>query len=413
MHTKELYASLQFAEDELRIVVAEDYMSRLNILKTLRLKMDGIVSDEIADPESVSAAIVRGFDEIETSIGYKFKDVIMTIPSDHIRCVKRRINIPIKNENQRIQLSHAQMGIKKVLESFSSEDEEFINIGSVKYTNNGITSRSLPLNEHGDVLTMEVELLLAPKKIVYSYASVIEKSGLNLLDIYIDSYAIAEESAILENSMSQFIVLNNFERYSTVLTLFYKGTMIGSEKINYGYEKFVKAIKREYDLSEVEALKLCKELSIYKISDLNDSVVFMYNQHGMRQNITRKELYNCIKNDLNKWILDVNEMNKPIVESGPTKMVISGSGADIVGIEDLCDEGSFMCPSQIYLPDTIGARKGIFAVSLGAIYAHRKWMELLGTTSCEYEGKVKVKNDDVEEDENAFTTKLKNILLNK
>lgn len=413
MPAKELYASVQFAQDELRIVVGEYFMSRLNVLKTLRIKMEGMKNSNIVDSDSVSAALVRGFDEIEKTIGYKIKDVIINIPSDQIKCIKRRISVPIAEGSKRIRLSHAKLGISKILESFNSDEYEFVNIGSIKYINGGITSRTLPIDEQAEALTMDVDLLLAPKELVYSYVSTVEKSGLKVLDICLDSYAVAEESAILESSMSQYVVLNNFEKEATTVTLFYKGSVVGSEKINYGYDKMIQKIKLKYRLNDAESAKLLKDLSLYGENELNDSIVFMYAEHGIRHEITRKQLYETIEGELNKWINDVNELNQPIIDSGPTKMVISGSGADIVGLKEIVSDDCFNCETSVYIPDSVGIRKGLYSVALGAIYAHKKWSELLESGSCQYEQKTSFHSEIKRDEDNAFTKKLKSILLNK
>lgn len=411
MQTKEIYASMEFIDEELRVVVGEFHMSRLNVLKAQRLKMSGIADGKIVDMDGVTAAISRSFLEIEKSIGYRIKNVIISIPSDKVKCVKRRINVPISEGSKRIRLSHAKLGLNKILDSFDSDDYEFVNIGAIKYTNGGISSRQVPIDEQSDYLTMDVDLLVAEKQLVYSYVSAVEASGHEVLDICLDAYAIAEESAILENSMNKYVVLNYFEKYSTRFTLFYKGSVVGSEKINYGYEKMIKAVKRKYRLDYNEALKLVKDLSLYQKDEINDSIVFMYMDHNERCQITRRDLYECVKDDFMHWISDVNEMNLPIIENGETKMVISGSGADIVGMNALIEENNFNCDSSLYIPDVIGVRKGCYSVALGAIYAHKKWAELRDMHGCSYESIEDKKINSNDKNEFGFTTKLKKILL--
>lgn len=415
MQSKELYASIELAEDELRLIVGELFMSRLNVLKYERVKMSGITNGIITDADSVSASIVKAMYDAEKTLGYKIKSVILCIPSNHVKCIKRRVSVPIGEGSKRIRVYHAKQGLAKVIDDIKMNDNNmsFVNVGSIKYINGGITSRSIPVDEQADVLKMDIDLLLVDRNIVYSYVNAVELSGLKVLDVCLDSYAIAEESAILENSVDQYIILNTFEKNETTLTLFYKGRLVGSEGMGYGYNRFIQSIKRKYHLSYKECLRLLKECSIYNENEINGSIVYLYLEHNERKQITRQDIYECVRADFEKWCQDLNELNAPIIESGKTKMIISGSGADIIGLDILIKEGLFECESEIYVPETIGVRRGCYSAALGAIYAHNKWAELLGNTSSEIEITReeirKMKNDE----ENAFTSKLKSFLLNK
>lgn len=410
MQTKQYYASVELAEDEVRFVVGEFFMSRFNVLRVERITTSGIKNKIIVDKENVVTAIVKASQSIEKNLGIKLKSVILCIPSVDVKCVRKRINIPIEDGSKKIQLKHAQSGLIKAIGAFHMEGYEFVNLSSVKYINGGITSRSIPLDEIADSLIMDVDFICADQSSVYSYVTCIESAGLKVRDIVLDNYAIAEESTILENSMEHYIVLINYDKDSTALSLFYKGRLLACEVLKMGYNRIIDTIRRKYRISYREAFNLFKESSLYSKNDLNQSLIYIYASEGEYKQISRKDIFDTISKELSAWIEDVNHANSLIVEKGNAKMVISGAGSDIVGLSTICD--FFSLETKIYIPSTLGARKGCYSAVLGAIYSHRKWQELLPSDDIVVEEKIEEKNVK-KEDEHTFTRKLRNILLNK
>ena len=411
MQAKQYYASIELAEDELRLIVGEFYMSRFNILKAERVKTSGIENKKIIDKDNVTSAIVKALDDIEKALNFRIKSIILCIPSVDVKCMKRRVNVPIEEGSKRIRLAHAKAGVEKAIDTFHMPGYEFVNIGAIKYTNGGISSRTIPLDEQADVLTMDIDFVCVEQKTVYSYVTCIESAGINVQDICLENYAIAEESAIIESSMNKYVVLLNLEKSETGFALFYKGRLLGCEVLSYGYNRIANTIRRKFRLSQRESMTLLKESAIYAPKDLSDSIIYIWSERDDHSQISRKEIYEAIEEELSSWIEDVNNANEMIAKIPTSKMVISGTGADIVGLEVLNER--FNLSTKVYLPTTVGVRKGCYSATLGAIYCYKKWQELLNTHAETVEYSATNTREMLKDEDNAFTKKLKRILLNK
>ncbi|TDW16639.1 cell division protein FtsA [Breznakia blatticola] len=411
MQAKQYYASLELADDELRLIIGEFYMSRFNPLKVERVKTDGIQKKRIVNPTVVAASIVTMLDAVEKSLGFRLKSIILCIPSADVKCIKRRVNVPIEEGSRRIRTSHARLGIEKAIDSFQIDGYEFVNIGSITYINGGIASRTLPVDERSETLTMDIDFICAKQEVVHEFVLCVENAGLRVADICLDTYAIAEEAAIIEGSMDKYVVLTNFEKYDTDLALFYKGRFMGCESLGFGYERLAQVIRRKFRLTEKEATDLLKESAIFPTYERDDSIIYIYSEKEEYREITRKEIYSAIEEELQHWIVGVNEANEMIAQTGQARMVLAGSGADILGMESIKDR--FILDCSVYIPSTIGTRRSCYSAVLGAIYTHKKLQALVHMQS---EG-VEISTESVrqlqKEDDNAFTKKLKKILLNK
>ena len=62
---KEIYAALQVASHEIRILVGEHHNHRLHILKVERVAHTGFKNNEIVNPESIIEAIKKAIVNIE------------------------------------------------------------------------------------------------------------------------------------------------------------------------------------------------------------------------------------------------------------------------------------------------------------------------------------------------------------
>lgn len=409
MQGKQLYASLEIAEDEIRLLVGEYYMSRFNILRSDCVKVNHAINNKkIEKPQVVNAAITKLLNNAEKVLSLKIKKVILCIPSVDVKCVKKRVNVAIEEGSRKILMSHVRTGLEKAISYESNGTHEFVNIGSIKYIVGGISSRTLPLDEKADLLTMDVDLLYANKEIVYSYVMCVEACGVSVLDICLDSFAMAEETASLENSMDKYVVLADLQKRDTILSLYYKGRLLECESIGKGYQSWIDELHRRHRLTIVEAEAMLLENCFEEKGIYDDIVSYIWVDRDEHKQLTKKQIYDTVIDRVNSWIATVNETCEPIKGFGTSKFIVSGKGADIVGFSSVLR--GLILPSQVYIPNTIGVREGKFTACLGAMYCTKKWQDIRNVKDVSIEYNNLIAREVKREDDAGFTKKLKNIL---
>lgn len=411
MQKKQIFASLEITEEEIRLLVAEYHMSRFNILRSDVQKCTGVKNRRIEKPQAVSAAITKIIRNAEEALSVKIKSVILIIPGVDVKCVRRRVNVATEEGSRKILLSHIRKGLNKATEFDAGEEYAFVNTGSIKYIVGGISSRTMPLDERAEVLTMDVDLLYANKDVVYSYVMCVEKAGVEILDICLDTYAMAEESAVLENSVDKYMVLIDFSKHLTTLSLYYKGNLAGVDSIRLGYDHWANAVRRHFHLTMNECNDIVMENCFLENGQYDDNVSYIWLDRDESKQITKKEVYDVVFDEVRNWVANINEACEPISESGPCKLILTGQGADIVGISSITK--MINVPSEVYVPTTIGARKSCFTAVLGALYCAKKTLQIQNTKETSVELSAISTREREREDQNAFTKKLKNILMNK
>lgn len=409
MQGKQLYASLEITEDEILLLVGEYYMSRFNILRSDCIKINQAINNKkIEKPQVINAAITKLLNNAEKALSLKIKKVILCIPSVDVKCVKKRVNVAIEEGSRKILMSHVRNGLEKAIKYESSDTHEFVNVGSIKYIVGGISSRTLPLDERTDLLTMDVDMLFANKDIVYSYVMCVEAAGVSVLDICLDSFAMAEETASLENSMDKYVVLADLQKKDTILSLYYKGRLLECESIGMGYQSWINELHRRHRLSVVESEAMLLENCFEEKGIYDDIVSYIWMDRDEQKQLTKKQIYNTVSERVEAWLKVVNETCEPIKDFGNSKFVISGKGADIVGIHSVLR--GLILPSQVYVPSSVGAREAKFTACLGAMYCTKKWQDIRNVKDVSIEYNNLIAREVKREDEAGFTKKLKNIL---
>lgn len=414
MKRKQIFAALEIADHEVRLVIGEFHETRFNILRVERVKTTGIVNKVVVDEQNIVSAVMKAVQNASTVLGYRIERVLLAIPSIDVTRFNKKVNVFVEDGSKRIRLSHIQSGINEAISYKPDQDLELVNIGCIKYITNGITSRKMPLNEVCDVLTMNIDLLFANKEIVYSYARCAEKSGLEIIDICLDSYAIAEEAAIFEQTVDKYVVLIDLERQNTTLSLFTHGKLVNCEVLDSGYGNWLAPLKDKYNLPIDVGFRLIQNTCALEEKEVGDSTVYIWSEAGTSRQISERDVYKCVIDPINEWIQLINETCQPIVDSGNVRYILTGEGLEIQEIEKMARE--LNAQSQVYVPQTIGARDCALVTCLGLFYSWKSQLAIRKDerTSCDQrdvEKSVESVNKPTVDDESGFTKKLKSMLL--
>lgn len=414
MQRKQIFAALEIADHEVRLVVGEFHETRFNILRVERVKTTGVINKIIVDEQNVVSAIMKAVQNANNVLGFRIERILLAIPSVDVTRFNKRVNVFVEDGSKRVRLSHVQSGINEAVTYKPDQDLELVNIGCIKYITNGITSRKMPLNEVCDVLTMNIDLLYANKEIVYSYARCAEKSGLEIIDICLDSYAIAEEAAIFEQTVDKYVVLVDLERQNTTLSLFTHGKLVNCEVLEGGYGNWIAPLKDQYNLPIDVGFRLIQNTCALEEKEVGDATVYIWSENGKQRQLSEREVYKAVIGSIEEWLKTVNETCQPIVDSGNVRYVLTGEGLEIQEIEKLAT--ALNAQSQIYVPQTIGARDCGLVTCLGLFYSWKSQLAIRKDerTSCDQRDVEKVVenvNKPSVNDESGFTKKLKSMLL--
>ncbi|MEG1731595.1 MAG: hypothetical protein RR252_00440 [Longicatena sp.] len=91
MNEKKIYASLEIADHEIRLVVGEFCESRFNILRVEKMAIQGIEKKEIIDEQNVVNGIIKILKKSNDALGFHIERVLLAIPSVQVMRNNKRV----------------------------------------------------------------------------------------------------------------------------------------------------------------------------------------------------------------------------------------------------------------------------------------------------------------------------------
>ena len=414
---KQILAVCEIADYKVRFVVAEFFHTSLNILKVEQVETPGFDGRFVLDEEAIIKTIQQAILNASKNLQVSIERVLLVIPSLNMQKYTQLSDIYINDEESVIldeQLKHAY---QELLNSTISPDKEVVFVNVARYLVNGVPFRKIPSNEIIRSLKMESDIYVADKTLAHQLANCVEKAGCEILDVVLDSWALAKESAIIEQSFKNVMIAIKLDRHATQLNLYNHGKIISSEWLESGYQQWVDAISERLKLPN----EVSKRLLFYNCQldseNYSSDPIYLWAIKDENKTCNQQEIMDIVLPLIEGWRLQLHKMCELIITTRSTKIVISGEGALLEGIADYV-EAQLKVETKVYVPETLGARDPSLVVALGSFYAYQDlddWQKKKqqSLNSNEFQNMIIVKKNKEPTMELAAVKKIKSFLQTK
>ena len=349
----------------------EIFDGRYNVLRTESVECQGVVKQKIVDEANVVTSIRQAVTNAQAALGYRIERVLLAIPSVNVQRNNQKIHVMVDDGTKSIRLFHIQQGYNKAIQRRVSDDVEFVNANRVLYIVNDEEIRKVPVSKNAEDFYMDIDLLYADKETIYSYARCVEQANLEILDLCLDSYAIAQQAAVLVQSYDRLMIQVDLEEEHCTISLFQKGRMMNTITLETGYMSFIEDLQKEYALSNAVSYRLLQNVLTSDVEEAKDIIVYIEQKEDTRIEITEKQLVQSVLPKMQAWIDQVNDACDPIVKKAKSRYLLTGKGANISTFKEL--EKKFNADARVYEEMNMGARSGAYVCCLGMAYA---WNEI-------------------------------------
>lgn len=366
---KKIYTSIDIASDTIRILVSEFFQGKQRVLAVSSVRSKGVKDGIIVDEDVLLQRIKLALDDINSRINVNIKKAILIIPPIDAEYNLVHGNVPIVNyekmvtEKDIIRVQNASLN--DVLPNM-----ELVSISPIDFTiyENGSEIETLkdPTNKICDRLAIRTMLALVPKTHVISYVKVVEKAGIEVVDLALSSVCDYEEVHFDEMDMESSAIIN-VGKDTTTVSVFNKGIITNSNIIKIGSRVIDEDISYIYYTTKKNARKIKENFAIanpryaskietYETKDINGKIVSI-NQYELSEVINKRltQILNVAKNELK--VLTNKQIRYIMVLGGITDM----PGVNFV-LEDI-----FGKKAKTYSINTLGIRKARFVTASGAI----------------------------------------------
>lgn len=405
---KQMYVAIELVDSQVKILVSEYFNTRFNIVKLHKANLSGLLNHQIINKPAALKSIQDALVETSEKLGARIEKCVLVIPPYKFKRMPLKVNVnTVDGSLRKEDISRA---VSNALKINVDHDLIVVDVAIIKYTVNGIASRRFPEDEICDEVLVDIDLLLADKQTTFDYVTLLEESGIKVIDICLSSYAIAKEAALLEQGLSHNLILLNIGKEETELSLISKGKLVTTEILNEGFDALTKVLFDKYHLPETVINRLLKYNVSYK-NDYLDDVIYAWKSDEKSYSLTARNISDDISSKLNNYVDKIIEMSNPIIEKGSSQFILTGEGAEMKALNELLNEKSGV-DVRTYYPDTIGIREASLSALFGAIVAYRdkvilEEIDVNCVDLLEYDSIVDRRKIDVEGD--TITSRIKNL----
>lgn len=379
VNQKEIYASIEFIEQEIRFVLGEFHNSRLNILNVEIFPTTALRNNVIVDEIQLSQDIRGLIDNVNQKMRVEIKKVIVILPSYSLERYSKRITIGLHDKvfNHDLIINSINGVAKKELDV----NEILVDYKVTKYFIDGISKNKINYDKAIRSLAIDVDMYAGSKKIVYDYLNIVEQAGLEIIDICFESMAMATEMAAFEASKVKNVIIIRYEYNQLVLSLISDNRVVNSICLETGYKQLMDKILASHNLSEKSVEKLILSNDYLSCNDSESIPIFIYSDKDMTVAIDDKEVKDAVIPVLFDQFEEVYQIIDPILMAKETDIYLAGKGAMIVALNEVLST-ILKSKVKVYVPEVVGARKSSVVSNLGALYLYRDEAELKGYNEC-------------------------------
>ena len=330
---KHIYTSIDLGSDTIKVVVAELYQNKINLLASISYKSKGIKKGLITDVEQALESVRGAISETEDMLGLKIKKVIASIPSFNAEYSIIKGDIKINNEESIVTNEDVLNALEVAVRSKTFTTREMVTILPVDYTLDDKAFIKNPIGMKGTTLGCKAVLVSTPKKNVYSVITLLEQLGIEVVDVSLNNIGdlYSFNSKKFEDKIGAII---NIGSDITNLSLYNKSILVKSSIINMGGKNIDNDISYMYKVSDsvAEKLKLKFALAHKKNASVND-LIEVKNASGESIKINQFELSEVVMSRTEEILNEAKKEINLLTSKKIDYIIITGGTSNIPGFE--------------------------------------------------------------------------------
>ncbi len=416
VNDKQIFAAVEIADHEVRLIVGEFFNTRFNIIKVERISVNGVSGNTVIDHKGIVHAIQEASIEAERMIGAPIKSIILGVPSYNMKRYALKSTVQVTGFDDTITVEDIREAIRKAQAVNVGKNYALIQTVCVKYTVNGISTRRIPIGEKAKELTVDIDLLCADRKLSFELVKCVEDAGLKVMDLYLDVYGCCKEAALFNQAVDQNVVILKMERQSTTLGLLSGGRLRSAMVLDSGLGAFCEPVVEKYGLQRDKVAELIKYSIQLDGEKFSNHPVYIWQDESGPRKILEQELYEIVSPKIQEWVESIANFCAQILQAGATTVIITGEGGEMQGLDHVL-ASRLHCEVRNYIPETLGGRNAGLTACLGLFYAYKDKLPITGYTDNSLDMDQFIRSVSYRENraagnpEDTITKKLKGILF--
>lgn len=363
---RKIYTSVDLGSNSIKIMTAEIYDKKLNVLAVSEVKSRGIKNGLIVDANEILSSLKEAISDIENKLSITIDKVVASVPSYYSNFEIVNGEIDISREDERVTGNDIVTVLRSAVISKVKKDREIVTIIPIYFIVNGKKNIKDPKGLICKKLGVKAMMVTTPSKNVQSIISIFQSIGIDVVDVNLGS--IADYTEFSNNSTNDGLsVIINVGYDITTVSLFNKGIIINSEIIQIGGKNIDNDISYVFKIDKETSSKLKENFAVAhkKFSRVNEIKECITVNKDLIS-ITQYDISQVVMSRLTEILKLAKKQSYLLTNREISYIIITGGSSEIPGMSYLVDDvlGSTAHVGNI---DTIGIRNNKYSTVSGLI----------------------------------------------
>ena len=383
-------SAIEISDTEIRLAVGYVAENKINLIHVAQRPIIGLVSHgEIIDFQTLSSIIasMKEFKDETTKEKITINEVSLVLPSLGLNVFQSSKTTNVVSPFSQI----AQIDIENVVSLVQKEaipsGSEIVDIIPDSFVlEKGRSFINPPIDEKSNNITIKAKIHTLPARILSDYKRVVEKSGMKVRRMCVNSYAICELAKYSENIPQSFILVD-IGADITNITLTGNSSPFETVSFMCGASELINRVGEKFGLSYSDSLELISKYGFDERPLTYKPVIATTFVNGIETQHDPESLNEIIKNFFyeeyfGKFDVAFDTLMKGYPDNVRNlPMVFAGGLTKMFGFDGIVKD-KFKTNSSIHSlePSCIGARDTSFSAIIGAIFASSKYKGSLSDT---------------------------------
>lgn len=362
---RRILSSIDIGTNSIKLVVAEIFKDKVNVLCAISEESRGIKKGLVDNFEDAVYSIKKALKKAEELLGLKIRKIVASIPEYNLIFTKGEGVNTITNHDGIVTKSDISRLLKTCAYNKINENYELINVIPIDYKLDGKLVKN-PVGMIGKKLSLDSLIVSAPKKNTYDVIKVIEKCGLEVVDIMLGSisdYALFDNE-FLSNTNG---VIINLGSGKTTISSFYKGILVNSSIIEEAGLNIDNDISFMYKTKMKDSKKLKERYALASTKLANPKeITTIVNKLGEKIDVNQYELTEYVSARLQEILKKAKNKINYLTKKEISYIIITGGLTEIKDFNILA-ESIFGKNVTFGNVNIIGVRDNKYSTAIGMI----------------------------------------------
>lgn len=362
---REILASIDIGSSKIKLVVAEVINDQFNVLCALDEDSRGVKNSIIIEPTETEYAIKKLLKKAEEMLGVKISKAICSVNEEAADFKIGEASITISSVDKEISASDVVRVLQQSTKGKIDKEFDLVTVIPIMFKVDDRKTR-VPKGMRGNSLSVKSVVVTLPKKDIYVVAKCLERCGIEVVDIMIDSIGTYHAYANESTDTTTGIVIDC--GHETIkIGVFNKGIIINNLVLNIGGVSVDKDIEIVYKLNEEQAKKIKENFALaHKKYASDKEIEVLVNTEGEKIIVDQFELTEVVMSRLHEILnMAKNEINY-LTKKEISYIIISG------GLSEFRDfsievESVFGRMATVGKLPIVGARDNKYAACIGML----------------------------------------------